>query len=145
MSEPKISEEITSEPIKKSIINVFDTSKKRLLIENKEMKVEDIRMSSNYSGRGLWTEIYVTLQAKQQFLYLREPYHDIKYKIFDGAAWVMQGTKGEMIKKGQMIIVEKGMPHTVLSSDQGPCKFLMELQGDYDLVKVINDKLNKVG
>ena len=147
MSEPnKITEqkiEATAQPIKKSIINVYSTLNKRLLVEDTHMKIEDLRMISNYSGRGLWTKIYVMLKPKEQFLYLREPFHDIKYEIYEGDAWIMQGPKGEMVSKGEICIVEKGMPHTVLSSKTSQCKFVMEVIGDYDLVKVINDNIQK--
>ena len=66
-----------------------------------------------------------------------------KYEIYEGDAWIMQGPKGEMVSKGEICIVEKGMPHTVLSSKTSQCKFVMEVIGDYDLVKVINDNIQK--
>ena len=141
--ENQVRVESAPEPIKRSIINVFSTSKKRLLVEDTHMKIEDLRMISNYSGRGLWTKVYVKLNPAEQFLYIKEPFHDIKYEIFEGDAWIMQGTKGEMVSKGDICIVEKGVPHTVLSTKITLCRFAMEVIGDYDLVKVINDSLNK--
>jgi mannose-6-phosphate isomerase-like protein (cupin superfamily) len=63
----------------------------------------------------------------------------MKYHITHGEAWVLISGKGQIVKKGDDVIVEEGDLHKFLNNSKTEeCKFVCEYAGPLDMRKFLD-------